>query len=251
MWPVRWFVASLPAAAAVLVLGAAPGLAFGDGLSALVCGSVTLVLFWVGWFSMVFLPKTVACRFWAAGTEPLLQRTWNRAFDEVGAEPPPAPVFLVSSEPAPIFLVCCSGFGTVIFLVSRSWLQSNREDQQRRAFREAAKGLNQSGACLRTAHAWFAALVMRQLPQGVCRALWLGPGAGPSTVAQWMAALPWISWMLWTRKVLKAVPSIRAPAAERGVSLLPVDPGRRAMATLLSVEQGLRTKSILSFDLLS
>ncbi len=249
MWYLRWLAASLPAAAAALVIGAAPALAFGDGRTALVCGSATLALFWAAWFSLVFLPGRLTRRFWAATAEPLLERTWVRAFDEVGAEPPPAPVFLVSSEPVPIFLVCCSGFGTVIFLVSRAWLQSTSESEQRRAFREAAESLNLSGARLRTAHAWFTSLVLRYLPQGVRQALWISPGAAPSTVIQWMVALPWISWMLWTREALKALPCARVRAGERGVSLLPVDPARRAMTTLLSVEPALRIKSILSFDL--
>jgi hypothetical protein len=208
-----------------------------------------LFVFWAAWFSLAFLPGRIMSRFWAARAEPLLERTWTRAFDEVGSAPPPAPVFLVSSEPAPIFLVSCSGFGTEIFLVTRAWLESTSEAQQRRSFREAADDLARSGTRLRTAHAWFVSLMLRQVPQGVRQALWIGPESSPSSVIQWMVTLPCVAWMQWTRQVLKTMAADRPTTELRGGSILPVDPARRAMATLLSVETGFRAKSILSFDL--
>jgi hypothetical protein len=210
---------------------------------------MVLTLLFLGvWFALAFVPLRRTRDFWNAEPVPLLERSWFRAFDEVGLAAPQAPLFLVFSDPAPLFVAWCSGSGAQVLLISRSWLASTPEARQREALRRAAARLSEKGIRWRTAEAWFAALALRHLPSGVRDGLWEPAGRARSSVLEWVLALPWVAWVLWVQRAMGAreTSSDNFDAAQ-GAGPLPLDPARRAAAMLMSVDAMPRSKTILSF----
>jgi len=246
MWSTRWLFASLPGTVAFLVLGFALGFAAGGTGAALSTALILTAVLWLAWFSLAFLPLGRTRDFWRAQPEPLLERSWFRAFDEAGLAPPPSPLFLVFSDPAPLLLAWCSGSGEQVLLISRAWLAATPESKQREALRRAAVRLSETGIRWRTAEAWFVALLLRRLPRGVRDGLWASSGNTRSGVLAWVVALPWVAWLLWVQRILGPRDAALTPAS--GTNPLPLDPARCAAATLMSVEALPRSKSILSFS---
>jgi hypothetical protein len=234
---------------ASLALGTALGFAAGDARAAWIAALIFTLLLWSAWFALAFLPLGRTRKFWGARSESLLERTWFRAFDEVGLAAPPAPLFLVFSDPAPLFIAWCSGGGGQVLLISQAWLSSHSETAQREALRRAAVRFSEKGMRWRTAEAWFAALTFSRLPAGVRGALWESSGKPRSTVWAWVLALPWVAWILWVQRTL---PTRETGTLHSGSTLdsdpLPLEPARRAAATLMSVEALPRSKTILSFS---
>ncbi|NDD90995.1 hypothetical protein EBZ37_02780 [bacterium] len=249
MWGYRWIYASLPAQVFLGMISASLGLTLGGPVWAAAFACVSVIVVTGVWIGLGLLSSRAIEEFWDAKPNTLLERTWFRSFDEVGISPARAPLFFISSELAPIFLLWSEGPGRRSIIVSRSWLSAHTEPQIREAFRLAASRWQDGGLRWRTAHAWFVATLVRRLPEGVRAALWRESGGSGSTVFQWVLSLPGVAWLLWVQRVFlgdHGAPS-REGYPKGPLAPVPTDAARRAAVALMSVEPSDREKTILSF----
>lgn len=249
MWGYRWIFAFFPAQVFIGAVSVALGLFLGGALWGSILGFFSVLVATSLWFGLGLLSTRVIEKFWDAKRDGLLERSWSRAFDEVGLPPVGAPQFFISAEPAPIFLLWSEGRGRRSVIVSRSWLSARSELEIREAFRRASEFFGDGGLRWKTANAWFVAGLVRRLPEGVRSVLWQEKGGTSSSVLQWVISLPAVAWLLWVQRILATDSARRAlsPFSPSISAALPCDAARRAAVALMSVEPADRKKTILSF----